>query len=96
MSEHMGSKISYLLVGLGIGTVAGVFFAPKSGEDTRKHLSKKAEEAKKYAQHRARELRERAEDLVECGKQVAAEGKESVSEMVDVGRDAYRRLSKAL
>ena len=93
---HIGSKITYLFVGLGIGAMVGIFFAPKSGEDTRKDLAKKAKESKKLAQHITRDLREHAEDLVERGKEVAAEGRESISEVVDVGRDAYRRLSKAL
>jgi len=32
-------------------------FAPKSGEDTRDYLAKKADEGKDYAQKKARELR---------------------------------------
>jgi len=97
MSESIRSRVSYFLVGLGIGSVLGIFFAPKSGEDTREYLAQKAEEGKEYAQHKARALREGAEDLVECGKQVAGRGKESISEAVDAGREAYQRLkSKAL
>jgi gas vesicle protein len=91
MAENVGSKVSYFLVGLGIGALIGILFAPKSGEDTREYLSHRAEEGKEYAQKKARELRERAEDLVERGKHVAIRGKESLSAAVDAGVEAYQR-----
>ena len=91
MAEHTGSKVSYFLVGLGIGALIGILFAPKSGEETREYLTQKAEEGKEYAQKKARELRERAEDLVDRGKQVAGRQKESFSAAVDAGREAYQR-----
>jgi gas vesicle protein len=91
MAENTGSKVSYFLVGLGIGALVGILFAPKSGEETREFLAQKAEEGKEYAQKKARELRERAEDLVDHGKHVAMRQKESISAAVDAGRDAYQR-----
>jgi gas vesicle protein len=91
MGESTGSKVSYFMVGLGIGALVGILFAPKSGEETREYLSQRAEEGKEYAQRKARELRERAEDLVERGKHVATKQKDSISAAVDAGRDAYQR-----
>ncbi len=91
MSDNAGAKVSYFLVGLGIGALIGILFAPKSGEETREFLTQKAEEGKDYAQRKARELRERAEDLLERGKQVAQRQKDSISAAVDAGRDAYQR-----
>src|SRR6202040_1266299 len=89
--SNAGSKVSFFLVGLGIGALVGILFAPKSGEETREYLSQKADEGRNYAQRKARELRERAEDLVERGKTVASRQKESLSAAVDAGRDAYQR-----
>src|SRR5216684_4592676 len=91
MPDNVGSKISFFLVGLGIGALVGILFAPKSGEETREYLAQKADEGKEYAQKKARELRERAEDLVDRGKQVAVRQKESFSAGVDAGREAYQR-----
>jgi gas vesicle protein len=91
MADNIGSKISYFMVGLGIGALIGILFAPKSGEETREFLANKAEEGKEYAQRKARELRERAEDLIERGKEVASRQKESVAAAVDAGREAYKR-----
>jgi gas vesicle protein len=91
MADNVGSKISYFLVGLGLGALVGVLFAPKSGEETRKFLSEKAEEGRDYAQKKARELRERADDLVERGKETASRHKEGITAAVEGARDAYRR-----
>ena len=91
MADNAGSKISFFLVGLGIGALVGILFAPKSGEETREYLTQKADEGREYAQRKARELRERAEDLVERGKDVAARQKESLAKAVDAGREAYQR-----
>jgi len=91
MAENVGSKVSFFLVGLGIGALVGILFAPKSGEETREYLASKADEGREYAQRKARELRERAEDLVERSKSAASRQKETLSEAVDAGREAYQR-----
>jgi len=91
MAENIGSKVTYFMVGIGIGALVGILFAPKSGEDTRDYLLQKADEGKDYAQKKARELRERAEDLLERSKEVARGQKDSISAAVEAGRDAYQR-----
>jgi len=91
MADNVGSKVSYFLVGLGVGALVGVLFAPKSGEETREYLSNKADEGKDYAQRKARELRERADELIERSKDVAVRKKDSLSAAVEAGRDAYLR-----
>jgi len=91
MSDTAGSKASFFLVGLGIGALIGVLFAPHSGEETREYLTQKADEGREYAQRKAQELRERADDLMERSKSVASRQKESLSAAVDAGREAYLR-----
>jgi gas vesicle protein len=91
VSDNVGSKVSFFLVGLGVGTLLGILFAPKSGEETREYLSAKAEEGRDYAQKKARELRERAEDLIERSKEVLSRQKESLSTAVEAGKEAYQR-----
>jgi len=91
MADNVGSKITYFLVGLGVGALVGILFAPKSGEETRDFLAKKADEGRDYAQRKAKELRERADDLIERGKDVANRQKDSISAAVEGAREAYRR-----
>lgn len=91
MAENVGAKISYFIVGLGIGTLVGILFAPKSGEETREFLSKKADEGRDYAQKKARELRERAEDLIERSKEIINREKGSIAAAVEAGKETYQR-----
>jgi gas vesicle protein len=95
MADNVGSKVSYFLVGLGVGALMGVLFAPKSGEETRDYLSKRADDGREFAQKKARELRERADELIERGKDVASRKRESLSAAVDAGREAFLRESKS-
>ena len=95
MADNVGSKVSFFLVGLGVGALLGVLFAPKSGEETRDYLTKRADDGRECAQKKARELRERADELIERGKDVAARKRESISAAVDAGREAFLRESKS-
>jgi gas vesicle protein len=95
MADNVGSRVSFFLVGLGIGALVGILFAPKSGEETREYLTSKADEGRDYAQKKARELRERAEDLIERSKEIMARQKEAISTAVDAGKETYKRETKA-
>jgi gas vesicle protein len=95
MADNVGSKVSFFLVGLGVGALVGVLFAPKSGEDTREYLSKRADDGREFAQKKARELRERADDLIEKSKEVASRKRDSITAAVEAGRDAFLRESKS-
>jgi gas vesicle protein len=95
MADNVGSKVSYFLVGLGVGALMGVLFAPKSGEATREYLAKRADDGRDFAQKKARELRDRADDLLERSKEVASRKRESLSAAVEAGRDAFLRESKS-
>jgi gas vesicle protein len=94
MSDNVGSKVSFFLVGLGIGALVGILFAPKSGEETRDYLTSKAEEGRDYAQKKAREVRERAEDLIERSKEIMARQKDAITNAVDAGKETYKREAK--
>lgn len=94
MSDNAASKVSFFVVGLGVGALIGILFAPKSGEETRDYLSSKAEEGRDYAQKKARELRERAEDLIERSKEIMSRQKDAVTSAVDAGRETYKREAK--
>lgn len=91
MADKVGSKVGFFIVGLGIGALVGVLFAPSSGEETRDYLSKKADEGREYAQKKARELRERAEDLIERSKEIMNREKSSLSAAVEAGKETYQK-----
>ncbi len=90
MTEKIDSKVRYFLVGLGVGSLIGILFAPKSGEETREYLSQKVNEGNEYAQKKVRELRVRAEDLVERGKEVVSQEKGKIAAAIHEGRETYQ------
>jgi len=79
MTEKIDSNVCYFLAGLAIGSLVGIFFAPKSGEGTREYLSQKIKEGSKHARKKTRELSERADDLVERGKELVNRKKEQIA-----------------
>jgi gas vesicle protein len=95
MANDAGSKASFFLVGLGIGALLGILFAPKSGDETRDYLSGRADEGREYAQKKARELRERAEDLIERSKDIMSRQKDAISSAVEAGKETYKKETKA-
>jgi len=83
MTEKINSTVAYFVAGLAVGSLIGIFFAPKSGEGSREYLSQKVKEGSKHARNKARELKERAGDLVERGKEVVNQKKEQIAAELD-------------
>ena len=89
MENHGASKVTYLIAGLGLGALAAILFAPRSGEETREYLAKKMGEGKEFAERKVTELHKRANDLVERGTR-------PISAALEAGQHAYRRtMAKA-
>jgi gas vesicle protein len=96
MSEKIDLNAGYFIAGLFVGAAISMFVATKSGEGTRKYLSKKLNEGSKHARRKARELRERADDLVERGKEMVNETKEQIAADLDeMGKPNPPEKSKA-
>jgi gas vesicle protein len=91
MSERIDSKAAFFLIGLSIGSLIAVLFAPKSGEETREYLTQKAKEGSEYAQRKTSELKKRAEELVDRGNQVVARKQEQIATAINAGREVYQR-----
>ena len=91
MAQNVIRTGNYFLVGLGIGSLVGVLFAPKSGADTRSYIARKTKEGNELARKKVREMRERAEDTVEHGKKVIAQTEGRIAAAIDAGLDTYNR-----
>jgi gas vesicle protein len=94
MAEESGSKFVYFLAGLGIGSVVGILFAPRAGEETRDILTNRYDEGRDYVTRRGREVREQADDYVERGKKAVSRSKDNLQSAVDAGKQAYREASR--
>ena len=89
MADKNIYKVGYLVGGLGVGSLIGILFAPKSGDETREYLTNKAKEGRGYAEKQARDLKGCAEELVERGKEAVAAKKKQIATAVNVGREVY-------
>ena len=86
----VAEKVGYFLAGVSVGAVVALLFAPKTGEQTRKLIARKAEEGKDYVASKGRELREQAEELVEKGKGLVTKQRERLAEAFEAGKEAAR------
>jgi gas vesicle protein len=91
MAQNIISRGNYFLVGLGIGSLIGVLFAPKSGEESRQYITTKIGEGKELARRKAEELRDRVEETVELGKEMITQTEAQIATAFDAGRETYRR-----
>lgn len=76
----LGTAITFLLIGLGIGAMAALAFAPKTGKQLRKDLKRSYGDAKdtlqdwsEEARDRVRDVKERARDIAERSADLAEE-----------------------
>jgi gas vesicle protein len=88
MAENKGL---WFLAGLGVGTVIGILYAPRSGAETREYLGRKTGEGRDLVTRKAGELRQQASDLVDRGREYIDKGKDAVSRQVDRGREVWGR-----
>ncbi len=85
-----GSAFSWFLAGLGLGSLLGVLYAPRPGQETREDLISGALGSTDYVKQRSREATRVAGDYVERGKSQAAQyvsrGKEQANQYANVGK----------
>ena len=96
------TKLTYLLIGGGIGAILALLFAPKSGEELRGDIAdatrkgiEKSKEAAQVARERAGEYyevtRERAGEYYQAAQERAGELKEKASELTEKAKEAAAR-----
>ena len=84
-SSNLGTAITFLLIGLGVGALAGLLLAPKSGKQLRRDLQRGYEDAKDAvgdwaddAKDRVREVGDRVRDVASRGADLASDIREKV------------------
>lgn len=69
----VATKLTYLLVGGGIGAVIALLFAPKSGEELRGDIADATRKGIEKSKETAAQLQEKAGDYYEVSKEKASE-----------------------
>ncbi len=92
-SSEKGSAttaLTFLFIGLGIGTLVALLFAPQSGRKTRKVLRRKYEDALDAVddwRDQAGDYVERGRDYLERGRDLARDARDKVAPMTRKFRD---------
>lgn len=89
MSTRNGNSASTVLLAFAVGALAGaavaLLYAPATGEETRRRLAEKA-----------RAGRERAEALAKEGRAFVNRHRDTISEAIDRGREAFDEAKESL
>lgn len=93
MSDRDGNSFVWFLAGLGLGALAGVLYAPRSGSETREVIRARAEEGREYVKNRAREAREQATSWADRGREVVNQQKDQFRAAYEAGRQAYHEAT---
>lgn len=93
MSDRDGNSFVWFLAGLGLGALAGVLYAPRSGSETREVIRARTEEGREYVKNRAREAREQATAWADRGREVVNQQKDQFRAAYEAGRQAYHEAT---
>lgn len=93
MSDRDGNSFVWFLAGLGLGALAGVMYAPRSGSETREALRARAEEGREYVRNRARDAKEQASQWADKGREAVSQQKEQFRAAYEAGRQAYHEAT---
>jgi gas vesicle protein len=97
-SSNVGTAITFLLIGLGAGALAGLLLAPKTGKQMRRDLQRGFDDAKDTlgdwadtAKEHVREAGDRVRDVASKGVDLAADLNDGLREKVEPLRRAINR-----
>ena len=98
--DNISNKLTYLLIGGGIGAILALLFAPKSGQELRGDIAEATRKGIDRSREAAQQLGDRAGEYYEATRGRAAElysqAADRVSEVAQSARDAASRQTGTL
>jgi len=95
--SNVTTKLTYLLIGGGIGAVIALLFAPKSGQELREDIADVTRKGIEKSKETAAQLQERAGEYYEVGRERANElyqtAQEKAGELGDKAKSAAARTA---
>jgi gas vesicle protein len=90
--SQVGTALTFLFIGLGIGAISALLFAPQSGKQTRKVLRRKYDDAVDTVE----EWSDQANDLWEKGVDFAKDAKERGTDFANKAAERVAPIAKVL
>lgn len=85
------SKGMWFVLGLSVGALLGVLYAPQSGEETREMLGRKASQSKEAMQRQAENWRGTIGETADTFRQQASRFRDQATEIAGRGKQAVTR-----
>jgi gas vesicle protein len=85
-SSPVGTAITFLMIGLGVGAALGLLLAPKAGRQLRKDLRRSYDDVLETASDWTDEAKSRFEEVVEKGADLADEVRSRTKPITDMLR----------
>jgi gas vesicle protein len=82
--------LANFLVGIGVGTVVGMLFAPYAGAETRGRIVDGAGQGREYLRDRSTTVRDSASELIQRGREMMERQRDHLREAIDAGKQAYQ------
>jgi gas vesicle protein len=86
--NHIPETILTFVVGAGVGAVAALLLAPKSGEELRDDIAESVTDGVSQVRATGKDLKRRAQKVVDMAR-------DQVQDAVDAGDSAYNHAKKA-
>jgi gas vesicle protein len=90
----LGTALTFLFVGIGVGAVSALLLAPKSGRQMRRMLKRKYEDARESFDEFADQAGDWAEDVAERGSKYAKTGAKYARTGADWAKGATSKVAK--
>ena len=90
--DESNNSIPYLLIGIGIGMIAGVLLAPRSGEEIRQDVRRRANEGLDYLNQQADKVRDGTEKVLTKGKEWIARQSEFVQSATETRKPSHEQI----
>jgi gas vesicle protein len=95
-SNNVGTAVTFLLIGLGAGALAGLLLAPKTGKQFRRDLQKGFDDAKETLGDWADDAKDHIGDAADRVRDVASRGADLAADLRDTARDTVEPLRRAV
>lgn len=93
MPDHRKSKKIWFVGGLGLGALAGILCAPKSGREARQAIVAGVDDGFERLTTFGRDARKRVSNVVESGKKLLTRKKEQVNAAMDTAKRLLKRAA---
>jgi len=94
--SHVGTAVTFLLIGLGAGALAGLLLAPKTGKQLRRDLKRGYDDARDTVEDWAEEAKDRVREAGDRVREVTDKVKDVASRGAEIAEDLREPLRRAI